>query len=99
MTILCADGSISLEVLETNPKEGTVRVKCLNTATLGYVPCLPACPPACLAACLACFYFLYFVGHSSGMQLTAGCLAAGAAKCVQACHRPGQLCQPAAGAS
>ena len=33
--ILCADGSISLEVLATNPAEGTVRVKCLNTATLG----------------------------------------------------------------
>lgn len=34
-TILCADGSISLEVLDTDPKAGTVRVKCLNTATLG----------------------------------------------------------------
>jgi pyruvate kinase len=34
-TILCADGSISLEVLDTDPKAGTVRAKCLNTATLG----------------------------------------------------------------
>ncbi|PSC70200.1 pyruvate kinase [Micractinium conductrix] len=34
-TILCADGSISLEVLETNPAAGTVRARCLNTATLG----------------------------------------------------------------
>ena len=34
-TILCADGSISLEVLSTNPAAGTVRVKCLNSATLG----------------------------------------------------------------
>eukprot|EP00884_Botryococcus_braunii_P001900 jgi/Botrbrau1/11710/Bobra.0195s0039.1 len=33
--ILCADGSIVLEVLETNPSEGTVRCKCLNNATLG----------------------------------------------------------------
>jgi pyruvate kinase len=32
---LCADGSISLEVLETDPKAGTVRARCLNTATLG----------------------------------------------------------------
>lgn len=35
MTILCADGSISLEVLSTDPAAGTVRVKCLNTAKLG----------------------------------------------------------------
>ncbi|KAI3425976.1 hypothetical protein D9Q98_007944 [Chlorella vulgaris] len=35
MTILCADGSISLEVLSTDPGAGTVRVKCLNTAKLG----------------------------------------------------------------
>jgi pyruvate kinase len=33
--ILCADGSIVLEVLETNPAAGTVRAKCLNNATLG----------------------------------------------------------------
>ena len=33
--ILCADGSIVLEVLSTNPKAGTVRAKCLNNATLG----------------------------------------------------------------
>lgn len=26
---------IGPQVLETNPKEGTVRVRCLNTATLG----------------------------------------------------------------
>jgi pyruvate kinase len=33
--ILVADGSISLEVLSTDPKAGTVQAKCLNTATLG----------------------------------------------------------------
>jgi pyruvate kinase len=33
--ILCADGSIVLEVLSTNPSAGTVRCKCLNTAMLG----------------------------------------------------------------
>ena len=33
--ILVADGSISLEVLSTDPAKGTVRAKCLNTATLG----------------------------------------------------------------
>ena len=35
--ILCADGSIVLEVISTNPKAGTVRAKCLNNATLGCV--------------------------------------------------------------
>ena len=34
-TILVADGSISLEVLSTDPEKGTVRVKCLNSAVLG----------------------------------------------------------------
>lgn len=34
-TILVADGSISLEVLSTDPSKGLVRVKCLNTAVLG----------------------------------------------------------------
>lgn len=33
--ILVADGSISLEVVSTDPAAGTVRAKCLNTATLG----------------------------------------------------------------
>lgn len=33
--ILCADGSIVLEVISTDPKAGTVRAKCLNNATLG----------------------------------------------------------------
>ena len=33
--ILCADGSIVMEVISTDPKTGTVRVKCLNNATLG----------------------------------------------------------------
>lgn len=33
--ILCADGSIVLEVLETNPKEGTVKCRCCNNASLG----------------------------------------------------------------
>lgn len=33
--ILCADGSISLEVLSTDVAAGTVRAKCLNSATLG----------------------------------------------------------------
>ncbi len=40
--ILCADGSIVLEVLSTNPKAGTVRAKCLNHATLG---CGAGCAP------------------------------------------------------
>lgn len=35
--ILCADGSIVLEVLKCNPDQGTVRCKCTNNATLGYV--------------------------------------------------------------
>ena len=33
--ILCADGSIVLEVVATNPAAGTVRARCLNTAMLG----------------------------------------------------------------
>ena len=33
--ILCADGSFVLEVLETNPKAGTVRAKAMNNASLG----------------------------------------------------------------
>ncbi|BDA42308.1 Pyruvate kinase, cytosolic isozyme [Coccomyxa sp. Obi] len=33
--ILCADGSIVLEVISTDPKAGTVRAKCMNNATLG----------------------------------------------------------------
>jgi pyruvate kinase len=33
--ILCADGSIVLEVVSTDPAAGTVRCKCLNTAVLG----------------------------------------------------------------
>lgn len=33
--ILCADGSIVLEVLSTDPAAGTVQCKCLNNATLG----------------------------------------------------------------
>lgn len=33
--ILCADGSIVLEVLSTDPKAGTVRCKCTNNASLG----------------------------------------------------------------
>ena len=36
--ILCADGSIVMEVISTDPKAGTVRVKCLNNATLGCAP-------------------------------------------------------------
>ena len=62
MTILCADGSISLEVLETNPKEGTVRVKCLNTATLGCVPCPPAWH-ASLRVWFASSFAAVFVRH------------------------------------
>ena len=50
--ILCADGSIVLEVLETNPEQGTVRCKCCNNASLGCaprshdlkVPCTIPCP-------------------------------------------------------
>jgi hypothetical protein len=34
-SILCADGSIVLEVISCNPKEGTVRARCKNTAMLG----------------------------------------------------------------
>ena len=33
--VLIADGSIVLEVISTDPKKGTVRAKCLNSATLG----------------------------------------------------------------
>ena len=36
MQILCADGSIVLEVVSTDPKAGTVRARCMNNATLGY---------------------------------------------------------------
>jgi Pyruvate kinase, barrel domain len=38
--ILCADGSIVLEVLETDPKAGTVRCMCRNNASLGCGPWL-----------------------------------------------------------
>jgi pyruvate kinase len=34
-SILCADGSIVLEVVSTDPASGTVRCVCKNTATLG----------------------------------------------------------------
>lgn len=40
MQILCADGSIVLEVLSADVKAGTVRARCLNNATLGYTPLL-----------------------------------------------------------
>ncbi len=33
--ILCADGSIVMEVVSTDPAGGTVRARCLNTAMLG----------------------------------------------------------------
>eukprot|EP00199_Chlamydomonas_sp_CCMP681_P000739 CAMPEP_0119102966 /NCGR_PEP_ID=MMETSP1180-20130426/1536_1 /TAXON_ID=3052 ORGANISM="Chlamydomonas cf sp, Strain CCMP681" /NCGR_SAMPLE_ID=MMETSP1180 /ASSEMBLY_ACC=CAM_ASM_000741 /LENGTH=508 /DNA_ID=CAMNT_0007087361 /DNA_START=104 /DNA_END=1630 /DNA_ORIENTATION=- len=33
--ILCADGSIVMEVISTDPAAGTVRARCLNTAVLG----------------------------------------------------------------
>ncbi len=46
--ILCADGSIVLEVLSTNAKAGTVHCKCLNNATLGCGR--PARPRAALRA-------------------------------------------------
>lgn len=35
MQILCADGSIVLEVVSTDPQAGTVRARCMNNATLG----------------------------------------------------------------
>lgn len=35
MQILCADGSIVLEVVSADPKAGTVRARCMNNATLG----------------------------------------------------------------
>ena len=53
--ILCADGSIVLEVLKCNPDQGTVRCKCTNNATLGYVAHLHA---PFLLLLLACFLFL-----------------------------------------
>lgn len=34
-TILCADGTITLTVLSCDPKAGTVRCRCENTAMLG----------------------------------------------------------------
>ena len=34
--ILCADGSIVLEVLDTDPKAGIVTCRCQNNAKLGY---------------------------------------------------------------
>lgn len=34
-TILCADGTITLTVLSCDPKSGTVRCRCENTAMLG----------------------------------------------------------------
>jgi pyruvate kinase len=34
--ILCADGSIVLEVISTDVKAGTVRARCLNNAVLGW---------------------------------------------------------------
>jgi len=37
--ILIADGSIVLEVISTNPSAGTVRARCINSATLGYAAC------------------------------------------------------------
>ena len=39
--ILCADGSIVLEVLATNPAAGTVRCRCCNNATLGCASTYP----------------------------------------------------------
>lgn len=36
-SILCADGSICMEVISTDPVAGTVRARCLNTAMLGCV--------------------------------------------------------------
>ena len=35
MQILCADGSIVLEVISADAKAGTVRARCMNNATLG----------------------------------------------------------------
>lgn len=35
MQILCADGSIVLEVISTDPSAGTVQARCMNNATLG----------------------------------------------------------------
>ena len=37
--VLIADGSIVLEVVSTDPKQGTVRARCLNSATLGCASC------------------------------------------------------------
>jgi hypothetical protein len=46
MQILCADGSIVLEVVSTNPSAGTVRARCMNNATLGYPPPPPRPAPS-----------------------------------------------------
>lgn len=35
MQILCADGSIVLEVVETDPSKGVVTARCQNNAKLG----------------------------------------------------------------
>ena len=35
MQILCADGSIVLEVISADPSAGTVLARCMNNATLG----------------------------------------------------------------
>lgn len=35
MQILCADGSIVLEVISADPNSGTVRARCMNNAVLG----------------------------------------------------------------
>lgn len=77
--ILCADGSIVLEVLKCNPDQGTVRCRCTNNATLGYVARSIA---SFLSVLVACFLLLpviwnsvnfigCFVGSSIAMAQTA----------------------------
>lgn len=39
MQVLCADGSIVLEVLETDAKAGIVTCRCQNNAKLGCAAC------------------------------------------------------------
>ena len=43
MQVLCADGSIVLEVLETDAKAGIVTCRCQNNAKLGWVACTGPC--------------------------------------------------------
>ena len=62
--ILCADGSIVMEVISADPKAGTVRAKCMNNATLGYAPMR-----ASAADCSPCVVLLPSRGGSKAVGL------------------------------